>query len=398
MKIRALTGFVSFTPAAWDNDGDQLKRTLGEVAQKLGILSTELSKQAEVQTVRVSCNNPLQWLPFGNKEKLAACLTLLDGVLESIGIHFFNFGRLVTSEAAIIANIPFLVTFSSRFNLSLDLSPTSHAVAKQAADVVLQIATETNGYGNFRFCVSSCIRPGLPFFPASCAAEAAPDATEATIIGFALGLENGDWCQAALQQASSLAGIHQAVSDVMLPTLKALESTCEAQSTALSLPYLGLDTSLNPGLDDDGSVGKAFEFLPEVTSFGGSGTLAAVAASTRAIQALPIKQIGYCGLMLPVCEDQHLAAMSMDPDRRLSLAVLLQLSSVCGVGLDTVPVPGDVAPAALAGLFLDVAALATRWNKPLSCRVFPLPGCQAGDRTDFADNPHLVDACVFECV
>jgi hypothetical protein len=247
--------------------------------------------------------------------------------------------------------------------------------------------------------VANCsfVMLGLPFFPAACAADVSNPDAPAAITGFALGLENGDWCQAALRQAHGLAGIHQAIRDVMLPSLQALERLCEEQCQALNLPYLGIDTSFNPSLDPDGSVGKAFEFLPEVSGFGGSGTLAAVAASTRALQSLPIKQVGYCGLMLPVCEDAHLAALSADGDRRLSLALLLQLSSVCGVGLDTVPVPGDVTPARLASLFLDVAALATRWDKPLSCRVFPLPGCKAGDRTDFADNPHLVDACVFEC-
>jgi uncharacterized protein (UPF0210 family) len=165
MKVRALTGFVHLTPAAWDNDGSELKRVLNEAAQTLKTISAVLSEQAEVQTVRVACNNPLRWLPFEHKEQLMSCLALLDSVLETAGIHFFNFGRLVTSDAAIIATIPTVITASSRFNLSLDISPTDHAVAKQAADVVLQIANATNGYGNFRFCVSSCIRPGTHLSP-----------------------------------------------------------------------------------------------------------------------------------------------------------------------------------------------------------------------------------------
>ena len=43
-----------------------------------------------------------------------------------------------------------------------------------------------------------------------------------------------------------------------------------------------------------------------------------------------------------------------------------------GLGLDTVPVPGDVPPAKLTSLLLDVAALAFRLNKPLTARLFPV--------------------------
>ena len=64
---------------------------------------------------------------------------------------------------------------------------------------------------------------------------------------------------------------------------------------------------------------------------------------------------------------------------------------MCGVGVDTVPVPGDCSETELAGLLLDVAGLAHRWDKSLSCRVFPVPGKQAGDWTDF-DSPYMVNA------
>ena len=69
-------------------------------------------------------------------------------------------------------------------------------------------------------------------------------------------------------------------------------------------------------------------------------------------------------------------------------------SAVCGLGLDCVPVPGDVSAEKLTALFLDVAALAFRLGKPLSARIFPVPGLQAGDRCAF-ENPFLCDCAVF---
>lgn len=47
---------------------------------------------------------------------------------------------------------------------------------------------------------------------------------------------------------------------------------------------------------------------------------------------------------------------------------MLLYSTVCGVGLDMVPVPGDTSPESLAALYLEVGTLAFRLNKPLSAR------------------------------
>ena len=69
-------------------------------------------------------------------------------------------------------------------------------------------------------------------------------------------------------------------------------------------------------------------------------------------------------------------------------------SAVCGLGLDTVPVPGDVAEEKVAALYADVAMLAWRLNKPLSARLFPVVGLEAGDRTHF-ESPYLCNGRVF---
>ena len=62
---------------------------------------------------------------------------------------------------------------------------------------------------------------------------------------------------------------------------------------------------------------------------------------------------------------------------------LLLWSAVCGTGLDTVPLPGDVSEDELAGILLDVATLAVRLDKPLTARLMPVPGLRAGDVTAF---------------
>jgi hypothetical protein len=128
--------------------------------------------------------------------------------------------------------------------------------------------------------------------------------------------------------------------------------------------------------------------------FGAPGTLALAATLTAAIRgaaAEVVPSCGYCGLMLPVLEDETLGMRGAEG--LLSVSSLLAYSAVCGTGLDTTPLPGDTPLPAVAALLADVAALAWRLRKPLSARLFLTPGAQAGDMTNFA-SPYLTNTRV----
>ena len=95
--------------------------------------------------------------------------------------------------------------------------------------------------------------------------------------------------------------------------------------------------------------------------FGNFNTLTIVSLITAALKQLQTDKelllIGYNGLMLPVMEDVVLADRAagkiwdvMRPDipvlthttSTYTLRDLLVFSTICGVGLDTVPIPGTV--------------------------------------------------------
>ena len=78
----------------------------------------------------------------------------------------------------------------------------------------------------------------------------------------------------------------------------------------------------------------------------------------------------------------------------LSLDTLLKFSSVCGVGLDTIPIPGDFDETRLAMILLDLAAISCKWNKQLSCRVLPVKGKVAGQMSVF-ESPYLVNSKIY---
>lgn len=102
-----------------------------------------------------------------------------------------------------------------------------------------------------------------------------------------------------------------------------------------------MDTSLapSPGALPLTRVFECFRFAGRSVRFGDSSSVAIAAAVTQTLQNLPgVKRIGYCGLMLPPLEDRGLAARAEEGS--YTLRDLLLLSAVCGIGLDTVPVPG----------------------------------------------------------
>src|SRR2546426_8825189 len=102
---------------------------------------------------------------------------------------------------------------------------------------------------------------------------------------------------------------------------------------------------------------------------------------------------GYSGLMPRVLEDPLRARRASEG--RYSVRDLLLSSPVCGRGLDVVPLPGDTAADRPAALTADVAALSTKLRKPLSARLFPVPGRAAGEMARF-DNPYLTDSIVLK--
>ncbi len=68
---------------------------------------------------------------------------------------------------------------------------------------------------------------------------------------------------------------------------------------------------------------------------------------------------------------------------------MLLYSTLCGIGLDTIPLPGDISREALAGILFDVAAMSLRLDKPLTARLMPIPGKAAGEDIGLEDFPYF---------
>ena len=134
--------------------------------------------------------------------------------------------------------------------------------------------------------------------------------------------------------------------------------------------YLGIDTSPAP-VATAASVRRSKTLTEKASPPLDRHPPCRHAPRSAAIKSVSVKTCGYSGLMLPILEDPVLA--DRVAEGRIKISDLLLYSTVCGTGLDVVPLAGDCRQANLARVIGDVATLAVQLKKPLSARLFRCP-------------------------
>jgi uncharacterized protein len=379
MKIRTITTGISISsPQATDKI--QQAHEFNQQAQQI------FTQQGyQVQTTRITTNSWEDYLLGLSKTDILNQIQEIETTCQSLDIKFFNIGYANQPET--IALIPEINKHTSIIYCSSQIAhPETGINLKniwEAAKTIKSIAQESeNGYGNFRHCAWANCQPGIPFFPT---------AYHLGDTAFAIGLELGELVNQAFSQAENIPAAETALQTILTSELTKIAEIAREISEKFAIKYHGVDTSLTPSLDQKSSIAFAYEKLLNA-KFGHAGTLAISGMLTRVLKSVNIKICGYSGLMLPVCEDVGLATRANE--QTYDITNLLLYSAVCGCGLDTVPIPGDITVDKIAAILSDLATLAIKLNKPLSARLFPIPDKQAGEMTDF-NSPYLVDCQIF---
>ncbi|MBV9229568.1 MAG: DUF711 family protein [Chloroflexi bacterium] len=349
----------------------------------------------EVQTVRLSTRPIFDGLAGWSATAIINYARELQRMLDDAGLGFCSLG---TAQAArpdfplerlgIIAD---LLATTSALDATVQLATPEHGLrleaALPAARVIIRLANETaEGFGNFHFAALACVPAGSPFFPAayhSGPASLSIGLQGASIVTEALQAHQGDDLH-ALDLSHVTGWVRERLIEHANPVISLAQGLAQKYDLLLG----GIDLSPAP-LGDD-SIVAAME-LCGYGPIGSPGTLAVAASLTTALKSTGLPTCGYCGLMLPVLEDVTLGRRW--EEGYINAHQLLLYSAVCGTGLDAVPLPGDCSPETIARLLLDVATLALRLQKPLSARLFPVPGKNAGEHTAFT-SPYLTNTLV----
>lgn len=255
-------------------------------------------------------------------------------------------------------------------------------VIRETAAMVRYVTDHSpHSQGNFNFAATAMLAPYAPFFPGSY--HTGPGRQ------FSIGFEGANVVQEVFAQTH---GNMSAATDALTRELTRHAQVADAIGKRLNATtgwmYMGVDPTPAPLADV--SIGAAIETYTG-EKFGSSGTLTAALVITSAVKAVAAKQIGYSGLMIPIMEDKRLAQRWAEGTYNIDS--LLAYSAVCGTGLDTVPLPGDVSEEQLQKILGDMASLAWKWHKPLSARLLPVSGKKSGDQTEF-DDPYLFNTAI----
>ena len=387
-KVRTITTFLSLTPnkKAWRQEILKASRFCTE-------LSGELQKNNYlVQSIRIVTNPFGEYLNTENIDTARVDLIFLSDLLrstQSSGIRI----RFAIGEAKTPQEIELLPELVKEFgdlcnvcvNVDLDkfgiLNNELIALSAKAVQKISQITER--GEGNFNFTVNFNCKPLIPYFPAS---------YHQSKLGnkFVIGLETPDLLLAALQDFNHTAtsanhnnrykGYYDAMSTALNYHVAEINNIIKQTSIEMPFVFAGFDSSAAPSKDCT-SMSAIYEAMG-VEYFGASGTVEASALLTRVFKSVDdVELVGFSGLMLALTEDTGLAQGTIDS--HFDIRSLLTYSAVCGIGLDTVPIPGDTSIDKISALMRDTGTMAFRLNKPLTVRVFPVPGLKAGDLTRF---------------
>ena len=382
-KVRAITAFVRLDPATLDR----------QIADALTVLRNAkadfVRRGYQTETIRI-VTQPLGELVGGQSDddalrllKTLDDLSAKEGFIPSVGAAMMrdtDDPRTMHLLATALSTLP-----NIQANSIIAAEDGIHwQVIRESAALVHYLTDHAApSHGNFNFTATAMVQPYGPFYPGAYHSGAGRR--------FSIGFESANVVQEVFARThGDFTGSVAELTRQLTIHARVAASVGASVAATTGWTFMGVDPT--PAPLGEVSIGAAIETYTGA-KFGSSGTLTAALIITTAVKAVPVRQVGYSGLMVPVLEDKLLAQRWAEGT--ITTDALLAYSAVCGTGLDTIPYPGDISVDQLARIFGDVASLAWKWHKPLSARLQPVAGKRAGDLTQF-DGPFLFNTKLHE--
>jgi uncharacterized protein (UPF0210 family) len=390
-KLRTITTFLVLT-----KDKSLWQQEIQKTSDFCLLLACRFADQDyQVQSIRIVTNAFSEYLETTDLQSAKADLRLIRALLNDIksdGLRLrFAIGEAKTAHE--ISLLPELIKeFGDLCNACVNVPADEYMLldkglidaSVKAVEKIAQITER--GEGNFNFTVNFNCQPLIPYFPAS---------YHDSELGnrYVIGFETPDLLVKVLSDfnaSTTLLSAQQKLRQQQVLMSDALQYHVTQVAEIISVfdktennnrfIFSGIDSSAAPS-KDCASMVDVYKQLG-VPFFGASGSVEASALLTRVFKSIvDLPLVGFSGLMLAVTEDRGLAQGTINGD--YDIRSLLTYSAVCGIGLDTVPIPGDTPSEKIAALMADTGTMAFRLNKPLTVRLFPVPGLKAGELTQF---------------
>ena len=387
-KVRTITTFLSL-----DNNKVSWNKKIQEASHFCLDLADNLNqKNYTVQSIRIVTNPFGEYLNTQSLESARTDLTYLSDLLNASTNSRMRI-RFAIGEARTPDEIRLLPELIKEFgdlcnvcvNVPIDeFGVLDNKLIQHSVKAVQKISEITpRGEGNFNFTVNFNCAPLIPYFPASYHCKELGNK-------FVIGLETPDLLVDVLdtynkqygdvQHSQQFKAYYDVMSQALQYHIDAITDIINTSDCGDAFEFAGVDSSAAPS-KNCASMTDVYEAMG-VEHFGASGTVEASALLTKVFKSIKgVDLVGFSGLMLALTEDRGLAKGTINGD--FEIRSLLTYSAVCGIGLDTVPIPGDTPAHKIAAIMRDTGTMAYRLNKPLTVRLFPVQGLKAGNLTTF---------------
>ena len=338
----------------------------------------------QIRTKRIGLDSMCSAGKIVEEDKILGVTAKVNSYCKNAGARWFNIPfKLVgvdKHELAVVSNLAFriLKEYSNTFInfIVADDKNIDFTAIKSASSFILDVSKlDSAGFNNFRVGASANIIENTPFLPFTCSGEE---------LGFSIGLEIPQEINGIIKEDMTLEEIRTAILGCLVPQLSLINDFSEELSKAINIKYLVIDSSLAPYPGKNGSVGEILQKLG-CDNIGSNGTLFATSFLTNILKSFQknnqIKTTGFCGVMYSILEDEFLSRANNS--KCLTLDSLISYASICGCGVDMVPLPGNIFVEEISSIIVDVCAQAIRLNKPLGVRVLPVPYKNTNEFTDF---------------
>ena len=295
-KVRAITGFITIDAKSYPSQIEETVKFLSQVRDAVKAAGYD------VAGIRIS-TQPFPEYTRGLSH--ADALKVLHGIDELAGKLDFapNIGPAMLKDTDDTAPVELLTevlaTPGNRLNANIVTAGEDGIhwnAVRQAARIIKGVGERSpHGQGNFNFAAIAMLKPYGPFYPGAWHPGGGPRS-------FAIGLEAANVVMDVFSREHDPRTAGKALTDALSLHMRAVEAAAMKAAAGSGWTYAGIDPTPAPG--GQVSIGTAIESFTGAP-FGSPGTETAAGIITRAVKAVPVKQTGYSGLMIPVLEDSR---------------------------------------------------------------------------------------------
>ena len=312
----------------------------------------------------------------------------LDNSAAELGIDYISgFSALVqkgmtSGDHNLIQSIPDALATTQRVCSSVNIASTKAGINMDAVGImghiIKQIAEKTKeAIGCCKFVVFANAVEDNPFIAGAFHGISEPE------VVINVGISGPGVVRRTVEAAPrdlALDEVAEIIKKTAFKITRAGELIGRELARNLGVRFGSLDLSLAPTTAVGDSVGRILEAMG-LERVGTHGSTAALALLTDAVKKgglMASSHIGgLSGAFIPVSEDVGLSEAVKTGT--LTIDKLEAMTTVCSVGLDMIPVPGDTKTTTISAIIADELAIGMMNNKTTAVRLIPVPGKKAGE-------------------